>query len=165
MRLRAFPLPIKDNTKNSSLTHPVHQNLKQESSAGGGIPWQKNQLQGETPKSRKPLPPSEWLSVPAARVTGGAPGRAARFGDGRLGASVRVVGGQHHAARVLHFHRQPRMSRLRPENKGGNQHGPAHQAPGPCHQRGSRARPAPKGSLRAVRGSLPRPPGNPISID
>lgn len=37
-----------------------------------------------------------------------------------------MVGSQHHAARVLHFHPQRHMSPLRPENKGGDQHGPAH---------------------------------------
>lgn len=82
------------------------------------------------PKLGKPLLPVERLWVPAARVAGGGPGRAAWLGAGRLGASVRVVGGQHHAARVLHFHPQPRMSPLRPENKGRHQHGPAHRDPG-----------------------------------
>lgn len=100
--------------------------------------------------------------VPAAGEAGGRPGRAARLRAGRRGARVRVVGGEHHAARVLHFHRQPRMAPLRPENKGGDQHGPAHR-PGP--RRGGEARPSGsrgRGSSRgrAVRGagSPPRPP-------
>lgn len=123
-----FPLSIKDNTKNRRLTQLVHQNLKRQCD-GALTPWQKTQLGGESPKPGKPLLPSEQLWVPAARVAGGGPGRTARLGAGRLRASVRVVGGQHHAARVLHFHRQPCMSPLRPENKGGDQHGPAHRGP------------------------------------
>lgn len=115
-----------------------------------------------------PDPPAQetgarWaMWVPAAWEAGGRPGRAARLGAGRLGARVRVVGGEHHAARVLHFHRQPRMAPLGPENKGGDQHGPAHR-PGP--RRGGEARPSGsrgRGSSRrrAVRGagSPPRPP-------
>lgn len=50
-----FPLAIKDNTKNSRLTQLVHQNLKQQSSDGALMPWQKTQLGGESPG--KPLAP------------------------------------------------------------------------------------------------------------
>lgn len=44
----------------------------------------------------------------AERMAG--PGRAAWLSALRLRARVRVVGGQHHAARVLHLHPQRRMS-------------------------------------------------------
>lgn len=56
-------------------------------------------------------------SVPAERVAGGGPGRAARLCALGLRARVRVVGGQHHAARVLHLHPQRRMSPRRPRTK------------------------------------------------
>lgn len=125
------------------LTHPVLQNLKQQSSDGGPTLRRKTQLHMNPPpppQPRRPLPLQRG-GLPAAWVAGGGPGRAARLGAGRLGARVRVVGGQHHAARVLYFHRQPRMSPLRPENKGGDQHGPAHRT---GHRRGGAARPAPR---------------------
>lgn len=146
MRLRHFPLPIKNNTKSSSsLPRPptLERTIKG---------WWRDALAENPGASRNPPPGKPCGSVPAARVAGGGAGRAARLGAGRRGAGERVVGGEHHAARVLHFHRQPRMSRRPPENKGGDQHGPA---PGPRHQRGGRARAAPGGSLRAVRAAGP----------
>lgn len=88
---------------------------------GVRTPWRRHSCQRSPSPGLARTRRSVW--VPAARVAGGA-GRAARLGAGLLGARVRVVGGQHHAARVLHLHRQPRMAPLRPENKGGDQAGP-----------------------------------------
>lgn len=136
----AWPTSSEDNTKNHRLCR-VHQNLKPQSDDGGPLLWRKTQLPVKPP----PDPPAQetgarWaMWVPAA--WGGLAARGAQRGSGLGGwGRVRVVGGEHHAARVLHFHRQPRMASLGPENKGGDQHGPAHRpVPGGVGRRGRRA--------------------------
>jgi hypothetical protein len=151
-----FPLPVRTIQRTVGSVTALHKNLKQQSSDKSPMPRQ---------KASQPCPsaPSgQRLSVPAERLAGGGPGRAARLGAGRLGARVRVVGGQHHAARVLHLHRQPRMSLRWPQNKDRDQHGPARGEP----VTSSAARSAPSDSLPAVGAwGTPAPPaGGQINI-
>lgn len=161
VRLRALPTSNQEQCKEQQAPSPVHQNLKQPSRDGGGMPRQRTPGQAETPQPRKALLPPERLST---CCPGGWRRRGARSAARSWAAGSGRTSGRRSAPRrpspplpssAAHVSAPAREQRRGPAWTSTGTPSPAGR-PGPSSSRGLSP---------GCQGSRPRPRGSPISID